>query len=115
MNNVWRPVLLLLVGYHVLMLAYDLWDLDPSIDPTYYLRAVTIAIYALLCFLAWKSGIAFGVAYCIFTAICMYLKMRYPPVVNLGLIGQAFYPINIVFSGVILLATISIKRKLLQK
>jgi hypothetical protein len=111
MKNPWSIVLLLLFGFHAVMLVYDLMDLDADIDPSYYLRALTIAIYALLCIATWRFGMGFAIAYCALTLACMLVKSQMPSAANLGIIAQAFYPVNILFSGVILFAAVAIKKK----
>ncbi|MFM2386536.1 MAG: hypothetical protein RL660_1293 [Bacteroidota bacterium] len=107
----WQFVLACIFGFHILALAYDIGDTSDVSETRYYLRALTLFVYALLCFLAWRKQWWWAVVYIALsiagTAILFYLR----DAENLMIAAQALYPLNIVFSIVLALKIVATKPK----
>jgi hypothetical protein len=110
-TNIWYWVLMPILIFHGITIAYDLFDIA-GVDSSYYARVFTLILYTVLFGLAIRFGLIWAIAYCVLTALCVTMYFtKQPDSELLQIAAKAFYPLNMVFSGILLTAILALRKQ----
>jgi thiamine transporter ThiT len=110
-TSIWKWVLVLIAIFHAVAIAYDLFDIA-GVDASYFARIMALVIYGIVFTLGIRFGLLWAIIYAILTALAVtVLYTKQPDVEQVQIAALALYPLNMVFSGILLTATLAIRKQ----